>query len=209
MQSFSVCLKQYLDKYNISYTSAAKMCGVDRTLLGRYGNGSRMPKRKKTVDQLAEGLQMPQEDREKLLKAYQRTKICKKYHIDYELLEAIIEEEYQLKQDVMPVSFQVTETIPKEQAKNLETKSKVLRMITNILEDAAWVKVMANPEYPEFQELLQNMHTVLPKQCHIEQVIGIMDYDWKYGEEKVRNLQALRPLLLQLYYSTSIHKIMK
>ena len=114
-----------------------------------------------------------------------------------------------MKQDVMPVSFQVTETIPKEQAKNLETKSKVLRMITNILEDAAWVKVMANPEYPEFQELLQNMHTVLPKQCHIEQVIGIMDYDWKYGEEKVRNLQALRPLLLQLYYSTSIHKIMK
>lgn len=212
MQSFSVCLKQYLDKYNISYTNAAKMCGIDRTLLGRYGNGIRMPQSKKKVDHLAQSLQMSQQDREKLLRAYQRTKVCREYHINYELLEAVIDEEYQLK-EVVPISFQVAETIAEEQAKSLETKSKVLKMITNVLEDAAWVKVMANPEYPELQELLQNMHTALSEQCDIEQVIGLMDYDWKYGEEKVRNLQIILPLLLQkktyqVYYHYQLaHKI--
>ena len=103
MKDFAGYLSRYLKQKGISYSNAAKMCGIDRTLLSRYGNGGRIPKKADAVKSLAKGLEMAEEEKRELLEAYRRTKVCREYHVGHSVMERILEGEHGLASALPPV----------------------------------------------------------------------------------------------------------
>ncbi len=91
MKDFASYLSQYLKEKGITYRSASKICGLDRTLLGRYCSGDRLPKKASVVESLADSLQMSGREKGGLLESYRRTKVCREYHVAYPTVEAILE----------------------------------------------------------------------------------------------------------------------
>jgi len=197
MKDFAGYITQYFKERGLNYTSAAKMCGIDRTLLGRYASGARLPKKANVAEGLAKRLQMSEEEEAELLEAYRRTRVCREYHVDYASLEAIIEGDHRLAAAMPLGSRKEIFQIPQEHSRNLHSMEEVLSMIRQILEGASWVQVLASPQYPKAREILQCMAMDLPQSCRIEQMIGVGQHEWRHGEGKLLNLGKLLPLLLQ------------
>ena len=51
--NFSEYMKWYLKEKNISFSNVAKMCGMDRTISGRYANDSRRPQSIEAIIKIA------------------------------------------------------------------------------------------------------------------------------------------------------------
>ena len=64
MEKFGEYLKNYLKENKISFVSASKICGIDRTLISKYANGTRFPKEQKDVIEMARFLKMSKKQEE-------------------------------------------------------------------------------------------------------------------------------------------------
>ena len=211
MKDFASYLSQYLKEKGITYRSASKICGLDRTLLGRYCSGDRLPKKASVVESLADSLQMSDREKGGLLESYRRTKVCREQQVAYPTVEAILEGRHGLAASMPSGAAPVSPSgipkawrgigmgagIPEEHARSLHSADEILWMARYILDGALWVKILASPWYPKLREALQGMAAGLPKTCCIEQMIGLGQHEWKHGEKKLQNLGKLLPLLLQ------------
>lgn len=205
MQSFAEFVKNYLNEQNISYSSAAKMCGIDRTILGRYANGSRKPQNKEAVMKLAEGLKMSQEDRKELYEAYRRTTISEKYHTDYATIAAVVNQPTVMINTIKAVSEYEIKEFPEETACNLNTKEEIIDALRYIKEEAAFMKLKFNPSCFAADEEFKNIFTDIRSECPVEQIISLEHFEWQYGEGKMKSLELLLPFLFgseneQVYY---------
>jgi len=94
LKKFAYILKKYLTENNISFSAASKMCGIDRTLLGRYANGSRKPKYVDNVIKIVKGLNMSEDYAKMLVWAYENDTNIEENKKINGLIEEIIEEKY-------------------------------------------------------------------------------------------------------------------
>ncbi len=78
MQTLAEFLKNYIEQKGISYSKVAKMCGIDRTLLGRYAKGERVPSGKEVLDKIAYGLEMSETDKDIMYSLFECVKNNKK-----------------------------------------------------------------------------------------------------------------------------------
>lgn len=204
MQSFAEFIKRYFEEQNITYNSASKMCGIDRTILGRYANGSRRPQSKEMVFKLAEGLQMSDENAIRMYNAYKRTKISEEFHTNYEtIMEVVAGKHYSgtSKEDKIEKQMVVLE----ESAENLHTKEAILDYIRYIRGNAAFMKLKFNPKWFGENEDFQDIFVNAIEECPIEQIISLDGVKWQQSEGKMKNLSYLLPFLLagknrQVYY---------
>lgn len=204
MQSFAEFMKNYFEEQHITYNCASKMCGIDRTILGRYANGSRRPQSKEMVLKLAEGLQMSEEDAGRMYRAYKRTKISEDHHTNYEtILEVVTKKHYSHNPENQAERKQLY--FPEETAENLYTKEGILDCIRYVKENAAFMKLKFNPKWFGEDTDFQNIFVNTTKECPIEQIISLDGVKWQQSEGKIKNLSYLLPFLLagknrQVYY---------
>lgn len=197
MESFSEYIKQYLSIKNISFSNAAKMCGIDRTILGRYANGSRKPQSMDVIIKLSDGLQMLPHEKNKLYEAYRRTKISEEYCTDYALLSAIVNEKHVLRKAVRDTVFPGIDTFAEDCTSELYGKETIFEAINYIKNGAAYIKMYVSPQELEWNEEVQNVFADMQGIRQKEQIICLKHREWQYGEEKMKNIHCLLPFLLQ------------
>lgn len=91
MKRFSEYFLDYVGKENLTWKEAAKLCGVDRTLLSRYASGKKLPDSLDKVLKIAKGLGMSRRQTEEFQLLYQIRKTGEYQHCALELIEQIFE----------------------------------------------------------------------------------------------------------------------
>lgn len=74
---FSNYLASYIEESGLSWQKAAKLCGLDRSLLRRYAAGENLPRSVERVDQIARGLGMTEEQHRSFREFYEQKKMEK------------------------------------------------------------------------------------------------------------------------------------
>ncbi len=226
MKDFAGYLSRYLKQKGISYSNAAKMCGIDRTLLSRYGNGGRIPKKADAVKSLAKGLEMAEEEKRELLEAYRRTKVCREYHVGHSVMERILEGEHGLASALPPVPDAGGGSgRPGDDGVGrmgvLEEKGSVGGAKNLFLEGGAWARgagsllsigeVLGAIGYilqgaawvklaasPQYPQFRETLQYLSPG---LAETCGIEQVigqqEWQHREGKLESLERLLPLLLQ------------
>ena len=90
MERFADQLRKYLGEHNISFSQAAKMTGIERTILSRYANGNRRPNTMDVVIGLADGLHMSREEKNAFCDAYKRLCVSEEFGVKDTILAAIV-----------------------------------------------------------------------------------------------------------------------
>ncbi|MBO5303050.1 MAG: helix-turn-helix transcriptional regulator [Lachnospiraceae bacterium] len=212
MKSFSNYLKDYLKNRQLSIGKAAKICGIDRTTLGRCVNGNRIPSIE-ILSKLEKGLQMSDGDKNALYEAYQRTKISEEYHIDYALLETILQGRFIDSKSKGNIGEIENNDIKTESfSHKLDERTEVFKAIRYLLKDAEFIKMKFTPcclnEDEEFKNIIWSLNGI----AKLEQILSLDSIDWQYAEEKIRNLLYVLPILFQnesfrvYYYEESENK---
>lgn len=68
---FAEYLTAYIGNKKLAWKKAAELCGIERSLLVRYGKGEKLPRGEERVRQLAQGLGMDKEQSNKFLELYE------------------------------------------------------------------------------------------------------------------------------------------
>lgn len=193
MQNFADFFKNYLKEHNISYSNAAKMTGIDRTILGRYANGSRKPQNKEMVLKLVEGLQMSPEDGQKMYEAYLRTKTSEEYSV----IEAVVNKKYTTAIPCENLAEQQINIYSEEMACNLGGKQEILDVLRYLKRDTACMRLKFGPNFFDFNEDLKTILGNRDEFCLVEQIISLDHIAWQHSERKMKSLVYLLPQLFQ------------
>lgn len=191
MESFAEFIKNYLKEQGLTYSSAAKICGIDRTILGRYANGSRRPQNKEMLSRLADGLQMSSTDRKEMQEAYVRTKVSEDYHTDYATIISVMNLRKQL--DNKYASESTPLDLPKESVKSLHNEEDICHRLHWLVEGAVFIKLCFDINLiDENHELYGILHSAADE-CKGEQIITFKHDRWQDSQEKMETLRNIIP----------------
>lgn len=195
MQEFAKYLKGYLEKNKISNKKAAQMCNIDRTLIGRYANASRIPKNRAAVANIAKGLGMSEEEAKGLALAFAKVKDGESGYVVQNLVEQIfsgLDMELLKKEWTYDIGTNIN--YEKEQVCNLSKGAEILYYIQYIVRNAKYISLIMNPEYPEIMDILV---CVLKQQksCIVDQVIEMNSMDGGADVQGIYKFKAVLPLL--------------
>lgn len=197
MKNFSEYMKWYLREKNISFSNAAKMCGMDRTILGRYANGSRRPQSIEVIIKIADGLQMTPDEKKEFYEAYRRTKISEDYGTDYAEVEAVVNENHILRGIKREEDDYEQGSFPNESTCRLHSQEAVFGAIRSIKKGAKYIKIYVSPQEIEGDEKRKVLFSGMQKMKHREQIICLRHREWQYGREKIKAIYEMLPFLLQ------------
>lgn len=148
MESYAAYLKNYLKRKELSYSSAQKLCGVDRNILGRFANGKRLPKNDTAAAKIAEDLGMSLAEQRDILEIYRREKLCEEYQTDYHVLESVLNEDYQgllPKPAVSAAEELADDGIAMETAYRLESREHLREATKRLFDRTACIKIKCDP----------------------------------------------------------------
>lgn len=197
MKSFAQYLKQYLTDKNISYSTAAKMCKIDRTILGRFANGTRKPQGTEIITKLSDGLQMSQQESQKLYEAYRRSKISEECNTDYAILSSIVNDKHLVRKKMGNTASASGHVFMENMYYELYGQEDICNAINYVKSHAEYIKMNFSPHQFEQNEDFRDVFANIQEISRREQIICLENRDWQCGEERMRNLNCLLPYLLQ------------
>lgn len=205
MQKFAEYLKEYLQSNRIPYKRAATLCGIDRSLLRRYAEGSRIPKGLETVDKIADGLSMPEADKRGLRDSYKRSRMGEKQYRVNEILDDIVcngivpKEKNSETAEEKHTEYQADQ----ETVKNLYDKKSITDSIFYILKDAEKIQIAMNPRYPEIMQIMnETLHT---RECSIEHIVEISSFRDREETDSIQEFWETLPFLFFCQSYTIYH----
>lgn len=201
MISFSEYMQQYLKERGISYTMAAKMCQMDRTTISRYAKGERMVPTEEVLLKLENGLSMEAEEREGFKEAYKRTKLIEEYHVDYHILEKIVNKKKSrvIGHGVNSNNESGQKWISEEENTSIQLtgEAEILSALHFIRREAEYMKLYFSPchfmKKEQFASVFLNREGI--KSC--EQIVEFPYAKERMAKEKLLTLYGLLPYLLE------------
>lgn len=197
LNSFSEYIQKYIKEHELSYTTAAEMCGIDRTTISRYAKGERKMPSEEMLLKIEEGLQMSTEERKCLEEAYKRTRLSEKYHVDCQSIEAIVSTKHRLNPVRMYGIYKIVEEPQEDISSLLFGEDAILAAINHVKKDAAYIKMNFSPYHFKDKEKFKAVFTDMKGIEKREQIVGFLYADWKYAQEKIWTLHCLLPHLMQ------------
>ncbi len=194
MEKFAKFIKNYLDNNNITFSNAAKLCDIDRTVLSRYASGKRKPRNRESVIKIADGLNMPPEDRKSLLEIYDIGNECMKYNKSFVVLSDILRKgiyRYSASSNDGVVDCEFHE----ESSSILKSVDEIISALNYLLKGVQSVKMNINTKVLCNCMELCDLVNRAAKNSNIEHVTGISSKEWQNSSEGVETLRYMLPLM--------------
>lgn len=199
MKKFAHILKKYLTENNISFSAASKMCGVDRTLLSRYANGSRKPKNVDNVIKIVKGLNMSEDYAEMLVWAYENDTNKEENKKINGLIEDIIEEKYIAENNkiekIRNKYFEEIKGVYPSEISRLNSKEEVKNAIYYVLKDAVYAMIKFESDHFANDDKIKCILAQATDISHKEQIINICTDEMQNNEELFEILYRMLPFL--------------
>lgn len=114
MQQFCELMKEYISKGRISVKKLAADMGIDRTLLQKYIAGSRKPKNRREVDQIALCMMLSPAEQDRLVTAYFQGIYGRKSYESFQQIKRFLEGNIDLKTEEQKCSVPGKEPLAEE-----------------------------------------------------------------------------------------------
>lgn len=205
MAAFSDYLTAIKNKRNFTVAQVAKICGIDRTVLFRWCNGTSLPESWERLEPLLKKLRLTGEENRQIKAAFEREQIGFKQSICFaeiksvlRLLEEQVGQTKNLNQELyqnIHIDYHMPEFLV------LHSQMDLLQCARNVLQNlpkknnlVLYLKVKS---IPEILLILLQQFCKAANQGRIEIIIGIEDYSYRSEAEKLRLLYTLLELQLQ------------
>lgn len=172
MPEYAILIKRYLEDEGLSCRNAAAMCGINRTSLTKYLNGTRTPKNVDIIRRIGEGIGMDIGQVQLLCESYEQSRLKTEKKAAYRMVESIYMGGVS-GTDKSYLSYMNNGIITTERLTGcLHSKKEVLNAIMYMTRDTSKVMMCMDMEYPEIPEILSKTCGG-NRNCEIEQFIVI------------------------------------
>lgn len=204
MQVFADYFKSYLQKHKITFSSASKLCGIDRSLLRGYASGRMLPKNEDYVQNIAKALGMETQESEQLCQYYRRSVQGEsKYNMNLLLKRVLSGAYFQEMQKRFGQQKWVNETVFRQlpqTAKHFLDAKDAKKYLEYIFEGAGHIRLRLNPEAKACAAVMEciAMYVTNHQECKVS---CLMELDSFRGKDDIADIKKLDVLLQLLFLS--------
>lgn len=220
MSEFSEKLESYLNRNGHNTATFAKVCGMERTVFYKYEKGKRLPQKSEIVEEMADKLLLAVEEKEELIRLWNRERIGKDIFRQREEVKELLENLNEYTSFHMDSSQFVVNCEINDDAKVYVAKSEIeLQMyIRRILkyetgQKKLKVRMCVQPRYHFLREVLLEYSenpflSVTQLVCFYKQKDTIVN-NLTYLKEVLPLAFCLPDYKLKVYYEHAEHHINK
>lgn len=195
MKGFAEFLKQYIENSGLSYRKAADMCGIDRTLLGRYANGQRTPSGDAVIDKIATGLGMSEDDK-KHMHALLKNKNDKKTQMFNVYIDRICNESFKYRMYNIKLNDNII-NVDENGLIKLTCWEEILRYTMYVVNGSDKISMRIDPEYKNIFRRFDFGKDDFSK-IDVTCIVRLHGSNYSDELENIRYFYALYPILCEL-----------
>ena len=205
MSMFSEYLEHFIKQKKINTTDMADYCGVEKSAMYKFVNGSRTPSSEKVVERIAAYLQMTDAESVKLWESYEITQSGYDNYIRRKRVQELISSFYidagwvsQAEEKSPAQEFIQTEPVP---VTELESKEAVCNAIRRVMleesresEGRRHIDVLAQPTDQDLLECIRDLLVTYPD-IRVRNLVGIHHDLSISGENRGESMKLLKNTL--------------